>query len=71
MAMSHMIHPSPPSPILHVPPLQFKLNPPQLEIPDDILAGPAADYALPTVAEALEDAKVNAWPDRTSRRYAM
>ena len=50
--------------------LQFKLNPPQLEIPEDILSVPNAEYPLPTIAEALEDAKINAWPDRRSRRYA-
>ncbi|CAM9703488.1 unnamed protein product [Ectocarpus sp. 4 AP-2014] len=48
----------------------FKMNPPEMNIPSDILDSPTADYALPTVAEALEDAKVNAWPDRRSRRYA-
>ncbi|CAM9224169.1 unnamed protein product [Ascophyllum nodosum] len=48
----------------------FKLNPPQLEIPEDILSVPNAEYPLPTIAEALEDAKINAWPDRRSRRYA-
>lgn len=48
----------------------FKANPPEMDIPSDILDGPAAEYALPTVAEALEEAKVNAWPDRRSRRYA-
>lgn len=50
--------------------MQFKMNPPELDIPSDILDSPTADYALPTVAEALDDAKVNAWPDRRSRRYA-
>eukprot|EP00903_Cladosiphon_okamuranus_P020597 g18907.t1 len=48
----------------------FKMNPPEMNIPSDILDTPTAEYALPTVAEALEDAKVNAWPDRRSRRYA-
>lgn len=47
------------------------MNPPQLEIPEDILSAPNSEYALPTVAEALEDAKINAWPDRRSRRYAQ
>ncbi|CAM9555050.1 unnamed protein product [Discosporangium mesarthrocarpum] len=46
----------------------FKMNPPEMEIPDDILSAPTREYALPTVAEALDDARVGAWPDRTPKR---